>query len=548
MNRLRTMFGAGFSAAPIRSVMPTLDDGTAWPAFVLAPHFDGSGAGAPGEAGGAAAGSSAADGADPLSRKIDELMALMREQGNTRQAENPAADGKARDGGRYAAALDASKATADELVELHKLRAEKAEAAEKARLQELVREALASTRGASKAGLIGDGSGAQTGSRAAQLAQKASAVQIAAFGEGYESGSAIGAINAFKGGLGLDPAIIAEGKATLEKLGMVWMGPADLSTGKATLGTTGATGGYVLPNNLVDAVVKPKTQAAIYRRLVTIVPGVMVRGVDQPYRLGAPTRMTTANWGATKTNYDESYGSYTANLVTFASIYDVAKQYLRFSAGAAERDVLDELAKAAELAENYAVIAGPGTGTVGSGDATLGVYTSLAATPTWLGYRGAKADTANSATLLGSFAKACVDITGSLAARNRQPEAIVVDATTYFTALGQGTDTAGFWVAPDGPAQGFSVDRLTGGISYFGIPVYYDTNLGTSAATKIAIAAEWSAFKLYRGMEFRIDSSDVAGDRWDKNLVGFRGEMELGFNAETPVHVGAAQLLTAVIP
>lgn len=531
---MTTLPGRGTAYGYRRGIMPALSDG-----FVLAPHDHTNEDTATETA---------------LTRKIDELMGLIRQQGNQRQAENPAQDdatpeGKARDGGRYAAALDASKATADELAELHKLRAEKQDAAEKARLRDIVTGIMAEKPGPSKAGLIGDGSGAQ-GARARLMAMKASAIQLAAFGEGYTPGEAVTAIRAFKGQLsdGIDLEQIAQGKATLERLGLYWMEASPLAVGKATLGNTDATGGYVLPNNLVDAVVKPRTQAAIYRRLVTVVPGVMVRGVDQPYRMGAPSRMTAQDWGATKENVNETYGSYTASLVTFARIYDVAKQYLRFSAGSAERDILDELAKAAELAENYAVIAGPGTGSLGSGDATLGVYTSLNATPAFLGYKSAKTGAASSSTILGSFAQALVEITSLMAARNRIPEAVVVDATTYFTALGQGTDTAGFWVAPDGPAQGFSVDKLTGGISYFGVPVFYDTNLGTNAATKIAIAAEWSAFKLYRGMEFRIDSSDVAGDRWDKNLVGFRGEMELGFNAETPVHVGAGQLMTAVIP
>jgi len=70
-----------------------------------------------------------------------------------------------------------------------------------------------------------------------------------------------------------------------------------------------------------------------------------VRGVDQPYRTGAPTRMTAQDWGVTKENVDEAYGSYTATLTTFARIYDQGKQYVRFSAGAAEVDVIDELTK-----------------------------------------------------------------------------------------------------------------------------------------------------------------------------------------------------------
>ena len=49
-------------------------------------------------------------------------------------------------------------------------------------------------------------------------------------------------------------------------------------------------------------------------------------------------------------------------------------------------------------------------------------------------------------------------------------------------------------------------------------------------------------------MEFRVDSSDQAGTRWDTNLVGYRGEEEIGFHAGTGVEVGAAYLLTSVIP
>lgn len=480
-----------------------------------------------------------------LTSEISELRRL----GNTRVESAPGA--KAQDGGRYAAALDGSKELADRLAEYDRLQGEKAAQAEKvarkAEIDAAVKEALAGVRQSSMAGVVG--AGQETQQRFQRRAMKASPLMVEAFGPDHEPGSFITALSAYKGYLseGIDIEVINAGKAKLAEMGLVWAGPADRSVGKATLGTTDATGGYVLPNNLVDALQKPKTQKAAYRQLVTIIPGVAVRGIDQPYRLGVPSRMTTANWGATKENVDESYGSYTASLVTFARIYDVGKQYMRFSAGAAEKDVLDELTKAAELAENYEIIAGPGTGSVGSGDACLGIYTSLNATPTWLGYKGAKTGAASNSTVAGSFASACAELLGYLAGRNREVEAIVVDSTTYFTVLAQGSDTAGFWLSPEGGPGAFTRTE-SGGIAFWGTPIFYDTNLGSNATTKIAIAAEWSAFKLYRGMEFRIDSSDVAGDRWDKNLIGYRGEMELGFNAETPVHVGAAQLMTSVIP
>ncbi len=486
-----------------------------------------------------------------LETKIDELTRAIKGLGDTRSEANPA--GKAADGGRYAAAQDGSKEIADQLAELHALRAEqaatKAKAERKAEIDGAIKEYLASQTGRSRAAAIGDGS--QTTAKAAldRMAIKAHPFMRSLFGDGYEAGEALTAIAQFRGqsDAGIDPEVVNAGKAKLMELGLIAMGVPDKSTGKATLGNTDAVGGYVLPNNLVDSVVKPNVQEAVYRDLVTVITGVAVRGIDQPYRMGAPARMTTADWGAAKENLDENYGSYTASLVTLARIYDVGKQYFRFSAGAAERDVLDELSKAADLAENFEVIAGPGTGSVGSGDASLGVYTSLDATPTFLGYKAAKTGSATSSTVVGSFAAACAELLGILAGRNRYPTAIVVDHTTYFAALAQGSDNAGFWVNPAGGPTGFSRNQ-SGQLTFWGIPIVYDVNLGTNATTKIAIAAEWKAFKLYRGMEFRIDSSDVAGDRWDKNLIGFRGEMELGFNAETAVHVGAAQLMTSVIP
>ena len=69
-----------------------------------------------------------------------------------------------------------------------------------------------------------------------------------------------------------------------------------------------------------------------------------------------------------------------------------------------------------------------------------------------------------------------------------------------------------------------------------------------TVTTKRLIVADWSRLRLYRGLEFRIDSSDQAGTRWDQNLVGFRGEQEIGFHAAAAVMTGAAQLVTAVIP
>ena len=490
------------------------------------------------------------DGTGDLNARLDALLGELRQVTRTREEANPA--GKAADGARYAAALDGSAELAAKLAaaeqELSALKANDAAAARKAEIQAAVAEALHNTRTPSIAAALAAGGGVGAGSANRYkpgATGKASAILEATFRD-YQPGEVMQALMGYKGQLsdGIDVDQVRASKAKLEELGMIWMGVPDMS--KATLGTTGATGGYVLPNNLVDTVVKPAVQGAVYQNMVTVINGVAVRGVDQPYRLGAPTRMSFQPWGDTKENVNETYGTYSANLGTLARVMDISKQYARFSAGAAETDVMDELSKAAILAENYYIIAGNGTVNTGTGDPTVGVYTSLNATPAFLGYKGAFSGASNS-TVAGSGAAAMASLLGSLAGRNRQATAIVVDSVTYWTMISQGSDTAGFWVSPTGGPTGFTRTE-SGGLAFWGTPIYYDTNLGTNAATKIAIAADWKAFKLYRGMEFRIDSSDVAGDRWDKNLIGFRAEEEIGFNAETAVHVGAAQLLTAVIP
>lgn len=492
------------------------------------------------------------DGQGDLNARLDALLGELKRVSDVRNEANPAA--KAADGARYAESQDASFDLAKKLAaaeaELGAIKARDEQAARKAEIQEAVREALHGARNPSVAGAVMAGQAAAASQNGGRFKNNGFAGKAHPYFEqtfrDYQPGEVLHALMGFKGQLadGIDIEGINAAKAKLEELGMIWMGVPQAS--KATLGTTGATGGYVLPNNLVDTVVKPKTQQAVLQNFVRIVNGVSVRGVDQPYRLGAPTRMTFQDWGTTKENVNETYGSYTANLGTLARVMDISKQYARFSAGAAEQDVMDELTRAAILGENYYMVAGAGGGGTGTGDPTVGVYTSLNATPSFLGYKTAFSGASNS-TVAGSLAAAMAEICRRLATRNRQPNMILVDATTYWTAIAQGSDTAGFWVSPMGGPTGFTKTE-SGGLAYWGVPIFYDTDLGTNATTKIAIAADWDAFKLYRGMEFRIDSSDVAGTRWDQNLIGFRAEEEIGFNAETAVHVGAAQLLTAVIP
>lgn len=507
-----------------------------------------------------------------LADRVSELVQQIKVVNDRQQAKKAAgetggaeADGKAELAAK-AAAYDALLHDANQnkaLSDKHDADAEMAE-----RVDAAIKAALKNVRAPSIAAMIGQGAAPVSGSRFIPgSGLQPHPVMKASFRD-YQAGEFLLGLLNYKG-IGLDGInidVINAGKAALADLGVRFGGLPDMSTGystvsigegdnvKATLGATGATGGYVLPNNLVDTLIKPPTQRAVLQSLVTVRNGVNVRGVDQPYRTGMPNRMTFQDWGTTKTNLNEAYSSYTANLATMGAIYDISKQYARFSAGSAEQDVMDELTKAAILGENYYMIAGAGTGIVGTGDPTYGIYTGLAAAPAWQSYSKTPTTSASSSTWLGSLANILNQLHGQLGGRNFEPTAYLCDSVTYFTAAGQGSDYVGAWNTPQfGPTDdGSAVPGFnrtpSGGLAYWGVPLYYDTNLGTNATTKIVIGADFSVFKLYRGMEFRVDTSDQAGTRWDQNLIGFRGEEEIGFHAGTGIGVGAAQMYTSVIP
>ena len=423
------------------------------------------------------------------------------------------------------------------------------DAASNANISEIAKAALHNLRGESKASLLGDGvTGARSSDDGVGVHRALKAVYEAS--DNYQPGTFLQSICDAHSN---DYAEQKRAKKALEGFGITWSDIPDGSINKATLGLTGATGGYVLPNNLVDSVVKPKTMVAQLTQgpdaLLTIRSGVAVRGVDMPFRTGAPTRMQFANWGATKENVNEDYGSYTAALATMARIYDVSKQYVRISGGAAEQDVMDELTRARDLGETYYTLAGAGTGTYGSGDPTTGFYTALAAGPAT--YRTAFAG-ANAGTIAGNAAAAIAQGIKAMNLRSRTPTAVVTDPATFWAIAVEGSDTGGFFAGGSalagaiGPA---GVRWIDGTLTFWGVPLLFDANFDSyTGTTKAALMADFKAFKFYRGSEFRIDTSDVAGTRWDMNLLGVRGEQEIGFNASAGVAVGAAQWISAIVP
>jgi HK97 family phage major capsid protein len=315
--------------------------------------------------------------------------------------------------------------------------------------------------------------------------------------------------------------------------------------GKSTLGTTDATGGWIIPNAIVDEFITPATVDNIYRTICTVVPGVTAASVDIPFRSAARARAGIIAFGNTKTNIDLAYNGYTATMYTLAAIYDIGNQFLRQSRGAAEQDVLSELAAAFAQGEAYYVREGSGS------SQPFGYTSALTNGPA--AFRSTF--TPSATTLAGSMATAIATAAGALAGRgvagrSGQGLSAVLSATSYWTMLAQGTDSAGFFF---NPSQGPTAINAPAGtlISPFGIPVYPDADAdleGTAAVIDNLVVGNWKKFKLYFGQSYRVDSSEEAGTRWDTNLTGFRGEEEMGFDARPAVYAGHFQLITDIVP
>jgi HK97 family phage major capsid protein len=332
------------------------------------------------------------------------------------------------------------------------------------------------------------------------------------------------------------------GKAALESLNIGFV--ADPGTngrmfvdgaGKAMLGTTDATGGWILPNAAVDTLTKAASYDNVYRNLVTVRDGVNASAVDIPVRpfMNRVQRAVIAPYGQPKEKLDVVYNGYTATMYTLARIYDIGNQFLRLSAGAAEADVLEELATAFALGESYYMREGDGTGE------PYGLVTALDLVGTYT-----SSFSPSATTLAGSALKAITVAVGALASRGVVSGlSAVISGTAWGTMIGQGTDTAGFFI---NGTSGVNVPGIAPGtiMTPWGVPVYVDPDAGDDRL----IVGQFRALKLYVGDSYRVDSSNQAGDRWDNNLTGFRGEEDIAFDARPAVFAGRFQQITNLLP
>jgi HK97 family phage major capsid protein len=344
----------------------------------------------------------------------------------------------------------------------------------------------------------------------------------------------------------------AVGKAILREMGVANGGPdasagyggylpakavaGGQDVGKATLGTSDATGQFIVPNNLVDEFIRPAMFKGAITQLTTAINGVTSNGVDIPFRneeFNTTARATVAAFGSTKENVNLVYDGYTATMYTLARIYDIGKQFARQSQGAAEQDVLSELADGFARGVSHYAINGSGA------SEPYGLITAL-------NNAANRYDTTftAAATLAGSVASGIATAAADLGERDVDDGlSALVDPTTYWLMLRQGADAAGFYF---NPAQGPTAINVPAGtlVSPFGIPVLKTSDMIADEM----IVGQFGRLKIYYGENFRVDSSDVANTRWDQNLIGFRGEQEMGLDARPVVYAGYFQLIEDIVP
>jgi HK97 family phage major capsid protein len=319
-------------------------------------------------------------------------------------------------------------------------------------------------------------------------------------------------------------------KAALNSIGSRWAEVPGESKGslKATLGSTDGTGGYLIPNAVVSALIEQGAEINPMRQLLTVVNGIRGTSVEVPTEGLAPTRAGIIAWGDTKTNVNLTVNSYTATLYTLAVIADVSNQLLRHSEGAAEQLVRSSLSRRIAMAEQYYILNGAGT------TEPKGILTSIGTTGTWV-----TAHTASATTLAGSVAVAIAHAAGAVAGRNRTPSGALLHPTGYWQMVAEGTDSAGFFFAPATGPEGIRPGTL---MSPFGVPIYQSSQMPVDDL----LVGDFRSAQLFVGDDFRVDVSSEAGDRWDKNLTGFRAEEEIGFNADPYVVSGFFERVTDI--
>ena len=298
---------------------------------------------------------------------------------------------------------------------------------------------------------------------------------------------------------------------------------------KAMLGATDANGGYLAPRAVVAEMTSVQAANNPFRRLLNVVTGIAGPTIEVPHAGLAPTRAVVVARGATKTNADVALANYSATFYTIAVIHDAANQWLRQTRGAGERLLRERGAQAIASGEAYYVLQGSGS------SEPKGLLTSLGTSGSFV-----TSHTYSQSTVAGNMATAIAKAAAAVAGRNRAATGVVMNSSDFWANLAGGDNTAGFYIAPGGATSLDATGAFSDGspaMRIWGLPVVVSTQMPSDSL----VVGDFKSADLYIGEDLRIDTSSEAGDRWDKNLTGFRFEEDLAFNADPYVAAGMFQ-------
>lgn len=327
---------------------------------------------------------------------------------------------------------------------------------------------------------------------------------------------------------------MAAEKALLD-MGSTWKGVP--SESKATLGSTDATGGYVAPRAVVAEMTTVQSANNPFRRLLNVVTGIPGPTVEVPHVGLAPTRAVVIARGETKTNANIAFSNYSATFYTLAVIHDAANQWLRQTGGTGERLIRERGAQAIASGEAYYILQGSGT------SEPKGLLTSIGGSGTFVTTHSSP----SMSTIAGNFATAIANASAAIAGRNRTATGVVMNSSDFWQSLAAGADAAGFYLAPGGANTVDATGAFSDGtfaMRIWGLPVVVSNQMPTDSL----VVGDFRSADLYIGEDLRVDTSTEAGDRWDKNLTGFRFEEDIAFNADPYVSAGFFQRIVNVMP
>jgi HK97 family phage major capsid protein len=308
------------------------------------------------------------------------------------------------------------------------------------------------------------------------------------------------------------------------------------SYSKATLGSTDATGGYLAPRAVVAEMTSVQAANNPFRRLLNVVTGIAGPTVETPHLGLSATRAVVVARGETKTNASLSFANYTATFYTLAVIHDAANQWLRQTRGQGERVIRQRGAEAIASGEAYYVLQGSGS------SEPKGLLTSIGGSGTFVTTHSSP----STSTIAGNFATAIANAAGAIAGRNRRATGVVMNGSDFWLSLASGANDAGYYLAPGGANTIDATGAFNDGdpaMRIWGLPVVISNQMPSDSL----VVGDFKSADLYIGEDLRIDTSSEAGDRWDKNLTGFRFEEDIAFNADPYVAAGLFQRIVNVM-